>query len=143
VSLILAIALLCSPGWAADESARAPGWTPYPAPGIALPLSNRTADKSYPALVGRSISASASWYCKPYRSACTRGYAAAGHYAAAGSSLRSGAWRGRSVIVWRGLRFTIVRLIDLCVCSGIDLYASAFDDLLPLSAGRTQVSVRW
>lgn len=106
------------------ESEPAPGPTPVPpAP-------------------GRIVAGTASWYCLPGVSACTAGYAASGLYAAAGPALRVGAWRGRYVMV-NGLR---VRLIDWCQCpSGriIDLYASVFGQLAPLSRGTITVTVRW
>lgn len=89
---------------------------------------------------------SATWYCLPGRSACTRGYPAGGAYAAAGWRLAVGAWRGRVVRTCRVDRPTqcvLVRLIDRCACSGIDLYASAFRRLAPLGTGRVAVVVRW
>jgi hypothetical protein len=94
----------------------------------------------------RSITGSASWYCRPGRSACTRHYPAAGQYAAACAPLRRAlgrAWRGRWVTVSRGARSIRVRLIDSCSSSShaIDLYASAFDDLAPLWHGVIRVRV--
>lgn len=65
----------------------------------------------------------ATWYCKPGRSICTKGFPWTGAYAAAGPELRAalGDWRGR--VVWvNGVR---VRLIDWCGCKGdhvIDVY---------------------
>lgn len=89
----------------------------------------------------------ASWYCSPTRhSPCTSGYAAAGAYGAAGPALRAALgshWRGRSVTLsYRG-RTVRIRLIDWCRCPHgriVDVYASAFDDLGPLSAGVLRVS---
>lgn len=87
----------------------------------------------------------ATWYCLPGRSACSRGYPADGLYAAAGSELRVGDWRGRLVEVCSGERCIVVRLIDWCACRGarvIDLYAAAFQRLAPLERGVIPVTVR-
>lgn len=113
------------------------------APAVASPPSDQRPSSG---VDGASVlAASATWYCKPYRSRCTRGYPWYLHGAAAGSTLRAGAWRGRVVRVCRADRVTqcvYARLIDACVCAGIDLYASAFDDLAPLWVGRLRVTVR-
>lgn len=85
----------------------------------------------------------ASWFCLPGRSACTRGFAAGGAYAAAGPPIRAAlgaGWRGRVVLV-AGIR---VKLIDWCACGGgrlLDLYGSVFRQLAPLSAGVITVTV--
>ena len=69
------------------------------------------------------IRGAATWYCKPGRSRCTKGFRWDGAYAAAGPELRAalGDWRGK--VVWvNGVR---VKLIDFCACSGdhvIDVY---------------------
>ncbi len=92
-----------------------------------------------------TVSGTATWYCLPGRSACTRGYPAGGMYAAAGSELRTGDWRGRLVEVCSGGRCVVVRLIDWCACAGarvIDLYAAAFVRLAPLERGVLPVTVR-
>ncbi len=97
-----------------------------------------------------AVTGTASWYCLPGRSACTKGYAASGLFAAAGPALRVGAWRGRmvSVCVTVGNCLSI-RLVDTCQCYGsggriIDLYASVWAALgVPLSAGLVKVTVRW
>jgi rare lipoprotein A (peptidoglycan hydrolase) len=67
-------------------------------------------------------------------------------YAAAGSELRVGAWRGRLVRVCSSGRCVSVRLIDWCACGGariIDLYSDAFRRLAPLNAGVVRVTVSW
>jgi hypothetical protein len=90
-----------------------------------------------------AVSGLATWYCGG-GSACTRGYPATYPGAAAGSELRVGAWRGRWVRVCAGSRCTRARLIDACACPGervIDLYASVFRRLAPLSRGVVRVSV--
>ncbi len=91
-------------------------------------------------IVGR-----ASWFCRPGVSACTSGYRG-GLYAAAGSEIRIGNWRGRLVNVCSGGRCVIVRLIDWCACGGprvIDLYSDAFRQIGSLSQGTLPVTVRW
>lgn len=93
-----------------------------------------------------SVSGLASWFCKPPTSVCTRGYPASGAYAAAGPALRVGAWRGRTVTVIAGARAVRLKLIDWCLCTGgkvIDLYASQFSRLAPLSRGVISVRVAW
>lgn len=97
--------------------------------------------------IGRRVVGAVSWYCKPGRSACTRGYSAAGAYAAAGPRIRQllgPAWRGRRVVVTSGGRSVVVTLVDWCACGGrlLDLYAGAFDDLAPLGSGLIRVAVR-
>lgn len=90
---------------------------------------------------GARTRGTATWYCG---SRCTRGYPG-GLYAAAGSELRTGAWRGRRVTVCAGERCVRVTLIDTCACKGeriIDLYADAFRQLAPLSRGVLKVTVR-
>ena len=91
------------------------------------------------------ITGTATFYCQPSRSACTRGYPASGPYAAAGPALRVGKWRGRWVTVRASGRAIRVRLVDWCACPGrlIDLYGSQFSRLAPLSRGVLRVSVTW
>jgi rare lipoprotein A (peptidoglycan hydrolase) len=87
----------------------------------------------------------ATWYCDPARhSRCTRGHPWTELAGAAGPGLpyRVGE---RVLVRYRG-RSVVVRLIDRCpTCgAGIDLYASAFRRLAPLSVGRIVVTVgRW
>jgi hypothetical protein len=83
----------------------------------------------------------ASWYCLPGRSRCTSGYRYTGMYAAAGPALRIGHWRGRIVLV-NGIR---VKLVDWCSCPHrvMDLYASVFKRIAPLSRGLVRVRVTW
>lgn len=95
---------------------------------------------------GTSVTGLASWFCRPGVSRCTRGYPASGAFAAAGPALRVGDWRGRIVTVRSGGRSIRVRLTDWCACGGgkvIDLYASQFQKLAPLSRGIIRVSVTW
>jgi len=88
---------------------------------------------------------SATWYCLDGVSSCH--YArSGGMYAAAGSELRKGDWRGRTVTVCAGSDCIRVTLIDWCGCPGnrvIDLYGDAFRRLAPLGAGIVPVTVRW
>lgn len=93
----------------------------------------------------RSVRGTASWYCLPGRSSCS-GSRTGGLYAAAGSELRHGRWRGRVVVVCAGRRCLNVKLIDYCACRGsriIDLYADAFRRLAPLDRGVLKVTVKW
>ena len=87
----------------------------------------------------------ATWYCKPGVSACHY-RSSGGMYAAAGSELRVGNWRGRQVRVCQGGQCIRVTLIDWCACGGnriIDLYSDAFRRLAPLSEGTISVRVSW
>jgi hypothetical protein len=96
-------------------------------------------------LTGRHATGTATWYCKTGVSVCHHSYPG-GMYAAAGSELRIGAWRGRYVRVCAGSDCIRVRLIDWCACGGnhiIDLYSDAFRQLAPLSAGGIHVTVSW
>lgn len=113
---------------------------PKPAP-TPRPISR--AEKPRPS--NHSVSGLATWYCVPGRSRCTKGYPP-GLYAAAGSELRVGDWRGRKVQVCAGSKCITVRLIDWCACKGnriIDLYGAAFDNLAPLGSGVIKVRVSW
>jgi rare lipoprotein A (peptidoglycan hydrolase) len=94
---------------------------------------------------GHRVRGTATWYCKTGVSACTSGYPG-GLYAAAGSELRVGNWRGRYVRVCTSSRCVTVKLIDWCACGGariIDLYSDAFQRLGSLSQGGLQVTVTW
>jgi rare lipoprotein A (peptidoglycan hydrolase) len=96
-------------------------------------------------LSGHRATGAATWYCKPGVSACHHAYPG-GLYAAAGSELRIGKWRGRHVQVCGNGNCVNVTLIDWCACGGnhiIDLYSDAFRRLAPLSAGAVHVTVRW
>lgn len=118
-----------------------PDTTPTPAP------TRRASGPSRPAQrpTAHSVTGVSSWYCLPGRSACTSGYPASGAYAAAGPALRVGAWRGRWVTVAANGRSVRVALRDWCQCPRrvIDLYASAFSRLVPLSRGVVTVRVTW
>ncbi|HUR05131.1 MAG TPA: RlpA-like double-psi beta-barrel domain-containing protein, partial [Nonomuraea sp.] len=88
----------------------------------------------------------ASWYCSS-SSPCTAGYSASGMWAAAGPGLQVGSWFGRTVTVSSGTASVQVTLIDSCWCGGgavlVDLYASAFSQLAPLSTGQVNVTASW
>lgn len=97
-------------------------------------------------LLTKTRAGTATWYCQPGTSRCSNGWSAGGLYAAAGSELRVGDWRGRNVRVCASGRCITVKLIDWCACKGarvIDLYATAFSRLGPLSRGVLNVTVSW
>jgi hypothetical protein len=86
------------------------------------------------------IAGTATWYCQPGRSRCTRGFPADGAYAAAGPELRAalGRWRGKTVFV-NGVP---VKLIDSCACGGdhvIDVYRSTWLKI----PNPDQVTIKW
>lgn len=90
------------------------------------------------------VSGTASWFCKPPTSKCTKGYPASCQCAAAGPALRVGNWRRSFVYVAAGARSIRVQLVDVCQCFGsrvIDLYAGSFAFLAPLSQGLVKVTV--
>jgi rare lipoprotein A (peptidoglycan hydrolase) len=94
---------------------------------------------------GHRVKGVATWYCLPGVSACTSGYRG-GLYAAAGSELRIGNWRGRMVKVCGNGNCVVVKLIDWCACGGsriIDLYYDAFSRLASPSVGGIGVTVTW
>lgn len=98
-----------------------------------------------PPASGHRVRGRASWYCLPGVSRCTSGYRG-GLYAAAGSELRIGKWRGRTVRVCGNGKCVSVKLIDWCACGGsriIDLYSDAFRRLAPPSVGTVAVTVTW
>lgn len=93
------------------------------------------------------VRGTATWYCQPGVSRCTKGWAAGCYCAAAGPELRAalGDWRGRMVMVTNGAgdRGVWVKLIDSCACGGdhvIDLYAVAF---AALGSNGENVEVSW
>lgn len=103
-----------------------------------------------PEVAGRSISGTASWYCRAGRSVCTTGYPDGpgfDAFAAAGPALRRALgpdWRGRIVYV-DGIR---VKIVDWCQCSKglareklLDLYYDVMHRLG--SEGVTHVVVTW
>ena len=93
----------------------------------------------------RRVKGVATWYCLPGVSSCTSGYSG-GLYAAAGSELRIGNWRGRHVKVCGNGNCVVVTLIDWCACGGsriIDLYHDAFSRLASPSTGGMGVTVTW
>jgi hypothetical protein len=133
MSLLLALAVLLG-GPGIDP---APGLMSVPIVDARVTRPARTAPGPRRAAVGGW----ATWFAAP------RGTAAAGPAlrAALGRS-----WRGRPVTVWLGSRHTTVRLTDWCACgprSGsatlLDLSASAFAALAPLSRGVQKVTVSW
>jgi len=94
----------------------------------------------------RRVKGIATWYCLPGISTCTSGYSSSGLYAAAGSELRVGNWRGRTVKVCGNGNCIYVKLIDWCACGGshiIDLYHGAFSQLASPSSGGLGVTVTW
>jgi hypothetical protein len=94
---------------------------------------------------GHRVSGIATWFCLPGVSACTSGYQG-GMYAAAGSEIRIGNWRGRTVKVCGNGNCIYVKLIDWCACGGsriIDLYHDAFSRLASPSSGGLGVTVSW
>ena len=94
---------------------------------------------------GHAAHGRATWFCRTGVSSCTSGYPG-GMYAAAGSEIRVGNWRGRTVRVCSGGRCVFVQLIDWCACGGsrvIDLYSDAFRRLAPLSQGSLPATVSW
>jgi hypothetical protein len=94
---------------------------------------------------GHRVRGVATWYCLPGVSTCTSGYRG-GLYAAAGSELRIGNWRGRTVKVCGNGNCVVVKLIDWCACGGsriIDLYHDAFSRLASPSRGGIGVTVSW
>lgn len=121
--------------------------TPKPTPkATTTPRPKPTVRPAAPARsAGQRVSGTATWYCQTGVSACHHSYPG-GMYAAAGSELRIGAWRGRLVHVCMSGHCIDVRLIDWCACGGariIDLYSDAFRRLAPLSAGMLHVTVSW
>jgi hypothetical protein len=95
---------------------------------------------------GHRVKGVATWYCQPGVSTCTSGYSSSGLYAAAGSELRVGNWRGRFVKVCGNGKCIVVKLIDWCACGGshiIDLYHGAFSQLASPSSGGLGVTVTW
>jgi hypothetical protein len=94
---------------------------------------------------GHSVGGTATWFCLPGVSACTSGHQG-GLYAAAGSEIRIGNWRGRTVKVCGNGNCIYVKLIDWCACGGariIDLYHDAFSRLASPSSGTLRVTVSW
>jgi rare lipoprotein A (peptidoglycan hydrolase) len=95
---------------------------------------------------GHRVRGVATWYCLPGVSTCTSGYSSSGLYAAAGSELRVGNWRGRFVKVCGNGKCIVVKLIDWCACGGshvIDLYHGAFSQLASPSSGGLTVTITW
>lgn len=94
---------------------------------------------------GHRVTGRASWYCLSGVSRCTSGHPG-GLYAAAGSELRIGSWRGRTVRVCGNGKCVNVTLIDTCACGGsrvIDLYHDAFRRLASPAVGTLAVTVTW
>lgn len=95
---------------------------------------------NYPTLTGV-----ASWFCRPPSSVCTKGYPASCQCAAAGPRVRAWLgpdWRGSEVYVSTEDRSIRVRLVDFCACPTgkvLDLFASSFAFLAPLSRGVIEV----
>lgn len=100
-------------------------------------------------LSGSKASGLATWFCKSGVSSCHYKYpdrSGAQMYAAAGSEIRVGKWRGRIVQVCGGSDCIQVKLVDWCACKGnriIDLYYDAFRKLESPSRGYVKVKVSW
>lgn len=142
--LLAALLALVPVAPATSSTGPAPGDAGMPTAGALLTGSTVGASGTFAR--SRTILGTASWYCRPHRSACTRGFGWWGHYAAACAPLRrllGSGWRGRTVLVSRGGLTVRVRLIDSCSSRrrAIDLYASAFDNLAPLWRGVIRVRV--
>ena len=110
-----------------------------------------------------SIKGLATWYCKAGRSVCHHKYPdkrGPDLYAAAGSEIRIGDWRGRTVRVCRSDGLPVlnpktrqfvdclpIKLVDWCACKGnriIDLYWDAFDAMNRRGeTGGVKVTVAW
>jgi hypothetical protein len=92
-----------------------------------------------------SLAGEASWYCLAGVSRCTVGHPS-GLYAAIRRDLLEHRGDRARVCLADGSRCVDVTVID-CLCSGgpgvIDLYADAFRQLAPLSAGRVKVAITW
>jgi len=91
----------------------------------------------------------ASWYCRAGVSVCHSAYPPESMSAAACTDLRAAigpGWRGKVVNV-DNRRGTVIRvmLVDWCASTDklIDLYASAFSAIAPLSLGVSRVEVSW
>ena len=143
-ALVLAAVLLVPASWPSTEPAR--GVAGMPTALGTLPISSPGEASGALARSRPTLSGQATWYCRPHRSACTRGFPSWGHYAAACAPLRrllGSGWRGRTVLVSRGGLTVRVRLIDSCSSRRrtIDLFASQFRQLAPLSRGVIRVRV--
>jgi len=106
------------------------------------PRQSRARDLQVSALsTSTRVTGLATWYC------CTKGWTSDRLFAAAGSELRQGRWRHRTVTVTGPNGRTIrLPLVDWCLCSGtrvIDLSPAAFRMLAPLSRGVVSVTVGW
>ena len=144
-ALVLAAVLLVPASWPSTEPAR--GVAGMPTALGPLPITSPGEASGALARSRPTLSGQATWYCRPHRSACTRGFPSWGHYAAACAPLRrllGSAWRGRTVSVSRGGLTVRVRLIDHCRSNRrlVDLYGSVFDDFAPLSVGVIRVTIR-
>ena len=132
MSVLLSVLLLLSDGGGVEAAARAEAVGSVPVSHVEA----KTALRSSYRLVR------ATWYCLAGRSRCTRGVPASCLCAAISPDLRR--WAGSSLLVSYGGRSVRVRIVD-CLCSrmgGIDLYASAFRRLAPLSVGVLRVQIR-
>ena len=97
----------------------------------------------------KAVKGKATWFCRAGVSSCHYKYpdnSKQNFYAAAGSEIRKGNWRGRNVKVCDSNNCITVKLVDWCGCPGnriIDLYADAFDALGSLGQGVMRVTVSW
>ena len=122
--------------------------TPHPTPRTTPRPTPRQAPRaivvpSQPHSTSHKTTVTATWYCLPGTSRCPRGRSG-GLYAAISPDLAS--LRGKRVrACYRG-SCVVVKIID-CNCQAhgsIDLFADAFQQLAPLSAGRLRgVTISW
>jgi rare lipoprotein A (peptidoglycan hydrolase) len=87
------------------------------------------------------IAGKATWYCSE-SSACTRGYGPSDMVAAIDPTL--GIAKGEWVTVTHGSRAVVVRIVDVCACTGsrvIDLTSGAFSRLADPSRGVIDVEI--
>lgn len=135
------------------ETSRAadPTASPPPPPPTAAPPTPRPSPRATPRptpepvapRTSHSTTVTATWYCEPGLSRCSVGRSD-GLYAAISPDLE---WlRGKAIRVCYGASCVVVSIID-CNCQAtqaIDLYADAFRELAPLSAGRLRgVTISW
>ena len=117
--------------------------TPRPKPRATPKPTPRATPKPVALKTSRKTTVSATWYCLPGTSRCSRSHSG-GLYAAISPDLES--LRGKRVRVCYRSSCVVVTIID-CNCQAtrsIDLYADAFRQLAPLSAGRLRgVTLSW
>lgn len=95
------------------------------------------------------IAGLASWYCRPGRSVCPKGYAG-GMYAAAGPGLRAAICGAQDCTAWRGMRVLVnghaVTLVDWCQCYWKQPHEKLIDlfwDAWVRTGAKGGVRIRW